>query len=127
MSYQWDFSFVARGWPLLLQGLIGTMQLSAVALVAGLLIGLVVGVGRTARIGPVRWAATAYVEIFRNTPILVQLLWVFYVLPILTGWQSPRFLAAATAPAIYTGAYAAEIYRAGIESVERGQWEAATP
>ena len=68
--------------------------------------------------------ATAYVELFRNTPALIQLLWFYYALPVLTGYQTGPFTAAAVALSLYMGAYSAEIYRSGIESIEHGQWEA---
>ena len=72
-----------------------------------------------------RFIGTFYVETIRNTPGLVQLIWVYFALPILTGMQSSAWVAAAVSLSIYTGAYSAEIYRAGISSIELGQWEAA--
>lgn len=123
MKYQWDFSFLLHNWPLLLVGLGNTIRLSAVALIAGILIGIVIGVGRTSHSRFVALAATAYVEVFRNLPGLVLIFWFYYALPILTGWQSSIWLASTVALSVYTGAYCAEICRAGIESIDRGQWE----
>lgn len=125
MDYQWDFTFVLNSIPWLLTGVLNTLKLSAVALFFGLLIGLIVGIGRTSKTLLVRFPATCYVEFFRNIPGLVQLVWFFYVIPVLTGWQGSAWLSATVSLSLYTGAYCAEIYRAGIESVERGQWEAA--
>uniref|UniRef100_UPI0013D338E6 ABC transporter permease subunit n=1 Tax=Acinetobacter baumannii TaxID=470 RepID=UPI0013D338E6 len=62
---------------------------------------------------------------FRNIPFLVQLFWFFYAIPVLTGIQARPFVAAWVALSLYGGAYFGEIYRAGIQSVERGQWEGA--
>jgi polar amino acid transport system permease protein len=125
MAYQWNFDFLLQLAPLLLQGLANTAKLWAVALCCGLLIGLVMGIFRTAPSRTLRIIGTFYVETIRNTPGLVQLIWVYFALPILTGMQSSAWVAAAVSLSIYTGAYSAEIYRAGISSIEFGQWEAA--
>lgn len=125
MSYTWDFDFLWVLGPLLLSGLEGTAKLWAVALACGLAIGLLVGILRTAPSRLLNLVGTVYVEAIRNTPGLVQLVWFYYALPILTGWQSSAWLASAVSLSLYTGAYSAEIYRAGIVSIEAGQWEAA--
>ena len=125
MAYQWNFDFLLQLAPLLLQGLANTAKLWAVALCCGLLIGLVMGILRTAPSRTLRFIGTFYVETIRNTPGLVQLIWVYFALPILTGMQSSAWVAAAVSLSIYTGAYSAEIYRAGIEELPTGQWEAA--
>ena len=125
MTYHWDFGFLLQLGPLLFQGLVNTVKLWAVALVCGLAIGLVIGVFRTSPSRTLRVIGTFYVETIRNTPGLVQLIWIFYALPILTGMQSSPWIAAVVSLSIYAGAYSAEIYRAGIASVELGQWEAA--
>lgn len=125
MAYEWDFAFLWVLWPHLLAGLAGTAKLWAVALTWGLVIGLVVGIFRTAPSRILRGIGTVYVEAIRNTPGLIQLIWFYYAIPMATGWQASAWLAAVVSLSIYTGAYSAEIYRAGIASIERGQWEAA--
>ena len=125
MTYQWNFDFLWQMRPLLLQGLANTAKLWLVALSCGLLIGLVMGIFRTAPSRTLRTIGTFYVETIRNTPGMVQLIWFYFALPILTGMQSSAWVAASVSLAIYTGAYSAEIYRAGIVSIENGQWEAA--
>ncbi len=125
MGYQWDFAFLWTLWPYLLVGLAGTAKLWAVALCSGLVIGLAVGIFRTAPSRILRGIGTVYVEAIRNTPGLIQLIWFYYAIPMVTGWQASAWLAAAVSLSVYTGAYSAEIYRAGIGSIERGQWEAA--
>jgi polar amino acid transport system permease protein len=65
------------------------------------------------------------VEFFRNIPALVLIFWCYFTLPILTGMQPDAFVAASTAVSLYAGAYMTEIFRSGIQSIERGQWEAA--
>jgi len=125
MSYQWDFAFLWALGPLLIGGLVNTAKLWAVAFTFGLAIGLVMGILRTAHSRLLRALGTVYVEAIRNTPGLIQLMWFYFAIPILTGWQSSAWLASCVSLSLYTGAYAAEIYRAGIASVELGQWEAA--
>ncbi|PLM47163.1 ABC transporter permease, partial [Klebsiella michiganensis] len=66
-----------------------------------------------------------FVEVFRNTPVLIQLIWFYYAFPVLVGIQFSTFGAAALALTLYTAAYSTEIFRAGLQSIERGQWEGA--
>jgi polar amino acid transport system permease protein len=124
VEYQWNFEPVLAAWPVLLTGLINTCKLAGIGIVGALLCGLVFGVFRTTR-GPLNWISTIYVEIFRNTPVLIQLLLMFYLVPIFMGIKNDAFLVAALTLSLYKGAYVAEIYRSGIKSIERGQWEAA--
>jgi polar amino acid transport system permease protein len=122
--YRWDFSFLEQYYQLFLLGLWGAVKLAALTLVLSLLLGVVVGMMRSSRVTAARLAGTCFVEFFRNIPALVQIFWWFYAIPILTGIQSTAFTASATALTLYSTAYLAEIYRSGIESIERGQWEA---
>ncbi len=125
MSYQWDFSFLAVHRGLILEGVLNTFKLAATSIVCGLAIGLVAGAARSARSRWPRILGTLYVEAFRNIPAVVLILWFFFAVPLLTGVRNDRFVAAALALTLYGGAYFAEIYRSGIQSIEKGQWEAA--
>jgi polar amino acid transport system permease protein len=125
MTYNWDFSFLLVNWQLLATGLGRTLTLAATCLVTGLIIGIIFGVMRIQKNKVLRTVATCYVGFFRNIPPLVQLFWLFYLLPILLGVQSDRFGAAVVSFSLYSGAYFAEIIRSGIQSIDRGQWEAA--
>lgn len=123
MAYTFNFRDVFAAKDALLDGLALTLQLTATTIVFGFLIGL--GVAATAVYGP-RWArraARAYVEIIRNTPLIVQLFVVFFGLPSI-GIKLDVFTVATIGLAINLGAYAAEIIRAGIESIPRAQVEA---
>ncbi|HUS23419.1 MAG TPA: amino acid ABC transporter permease [Candidatus Binatia bacterium] len=114
-----------EGWtagPLLL-GLAVTLQLSALALVFALLLGLLAGLGRVSANPSAFALSTAYVEVVRGTPLLVQI-FIFYFF-IGTVLRLSAFTAGVAALAVFTGAYVAEIVRAGIEAVPRGQMEAA--
>jgi len=108
----------------LLQGALVTIAMCAMAFSCGLLVALLIGLIRTARRWPVlRWIGWAYVEIFRGTPLLMQIFIAFFGLSIL-GLELPRFVAVSIPLILYTGAYMGEIVRAGVEAVPRGQWEA---
>jgi len=91
----------------------------------GTLIGLIVGVLRLGRIPVIDWLLVAYIELFRCTPLLVQIIWFYYAFPVLLGVNIPAHVAAVSVLSLYGGAFYAEIVRGSIESVPRGQWDAA--
>ncbi len=115
---------LANNLPLLLSGLVTTVSLSALALILALALGLVFGVLRITPLAPLRALGTVYVEFFRNTPLLVQTFFAYFGLPAV-GVKLPGFTAAFLALGIYTGSFVAEVVRAGILSIGRGQLEAA--
>lgn len=125
MKYTWDFAVVADNFPLLLRGLVVTIELWAIAFAIGLSLGFAVSLARLSRRASVNGPAIAFVEVFRNTPVLVQLIWFYYAFPIVLGQQLSPFTAAALALVLNTSAYCAEIFRGGIVSIARGQWEGA--
>jgi polar amino acid transport system permease protein len=106
-------------------GLAITLQVLAVSTITTLLFGLVVAVMRMSSIKPVKWLAQVYIEIFRGTPMLVQILVLFAALPIITGWFLTGFQTAILAMTLNAGSYMAESYRSGLEAVPVGQREAA--
>jgi len=122
---QWDFSSVFSNSDALIAGALGTLRLFAICLVAGLGFGLFVGLGRYARMRWFNWPATAFVEFFRNTPVLVQILWFYFALPILLPFTISPLAAAALGISLNSAAFSAEIYRGGIQSIDRGQWDGA--
>lgn len=124
MTYEWDFGPVLRNSGLLLEGLANTLKLTAIALACGLVVGLVLALMRLSGRRSLAWPAIAVIEFFRNTPPLVHFFWVFYALPVASGIRLEPLAAAAIALTIQSGAFFAEIYRAGIASVERGLWDA---
>jgi polar amino acid transport system permease protein len=146
MRYEWDFPFLTRYTPLFLRGVEITLAYTAGTILLGLILGLLIGLGRLGRTSwadlrvlplqrwpisakfwlfPVQWALIAFVEIFRCTPLLVQIVWVYYAMPVILGVQIPATVAAVGTLSCYTGAFYAEIFRGGIVSIERGQWDAA--
>jgi len=124
-GYAWDFSFLwAYRW-LILAGLGVTIAYTVGTILFGLVIGLVTGLLRLSRNPMITAPLIAYVEIFRCTPLLVQIVWFYYALPVVLGIDIPAHVAAVLVLSLYTGAFYAEIIRGGVNSIERGQWDAA--
>lgn len=109
----------------LAQGLGLTLGLTVLALLSGMPLGLAVALGRRVRFRPLAWLCAAYVEGLRGTPLLVQIIFIYYALPQLLGVDLAPMLAAVLALTLNSAAYVAEIFRAGIASVDAGQEEAA--
>ena len=103
----------------------GTVRLAIPAIVLGFLLGIVVGIGRLAPQWWVRLPATLYVEFFRGVPLVMVIFWMWFVMPMVLGTAIPEFGVALAAFVIFEAAYLGEIVRAGIQSVPRGQVEAA--
>ena len=123
--HQWDFASVLDNSDALLVGALGTLRIFAICLVAGLSFGLVVGLGRYSQRRLFYWPATVFVEFFRNTPVLVQIIWFYFALPILMPFSISPLAAASLGISLNSAAFSAEIYRGGIQSIDRGQWDGA--
>jgi polar amino acid transport system permease protein len=123
VTYNFQFRDVFNNIDLLLVGMGYTLQLSLITMVIGLAIGVVMALAKTWGPWPVRWLATTYVEVIRNTPLLVQLFIIFFGLPSL-GLRLSAEMAAVIALSVNLGAYATEIVRAGIEAIHKSQLEA---
>lgn len=121
---QLDFTPVFEQWQMLLDGALVTIKLAAAATLLGFIIGTLCAVGRNSRMRWVSALCTAYVEVIRNTPFLVQIFLVFFGLSSI-GLTLNAFAVAIIALTINVGAYTGEIMRAGFNSVHAGQWEAA--
>jgi len=123
-AYGFEWVAIARGLPYLLEGAGLTVVISSVAMVLALVLGLALAAISQAP-GPVaRRLVAAYVEVFRNTPLLIQIFIVYFGLPQLGVTLSP-FLSGLAALVLYAAAYNTEIFRAGLEAVPHGQFEAA--
>ncbi len=125
MGYEWSFGFLLRYTHLFLVGIGVTLAYTAGTVLLGLLIGLVLGLARLTRFWWVNAPLVAFIEVFRCTPLLVQIIWFYYALPVILGVQIPAVVAAVMVLSFYTGAFYAEIFRGGIVSIEAGQWDAA--
>ena len=125
VTYHWDFSFLWMYRWLLVTGLGVTVLYTVASILAGLVIGLGVGLMRLSRSWFVNAPLIAYIEAFRCTPLLVQIIWFYYAFPVLVGLDIPAAVAGFLVLSLYTGAFYAEIFRGGVLSIERGQWDAA--
>lgn len=120
-----DFGLMVQALPLLLQGAWLTIQITFLAVLMGTIIGLFLGIMRVSHNKILSGIATVYVEFIRGTPLLVQIFLIHFATPQLLGFSLEAYVSAVVAMSINSGAYVAEIVRAGIQSVEKGQMEAA--
>lgn len=111
--------------PTLLQGTVITAELFVWTLVLAIPLGLVFTLGTIGKIPPIRWLCQAYIFIFRGTPLLLQLMFFYFFLPIYFDIRLDAFTTAVLTFVLNYAAYLAEIYRGGIQSIDRGQYEAA--
>ena len=119
-----SFSIIREILPFLLKGALLTIFFSATSEVIGIIIGLFTSVIRVTRIKVLSQLAVVYVDLFRGTPLLMQIIFIYYALPYL-GINLPAIVAGIVALSVNSGAYVSEIFRAGIESIDKGQTEAA--
>jgi polar amino acid transport system permease protein len=123
--YEWNFWPVLTNADLLAQGLLNTLAVTGTALIFGVPLGLILALAKLSGRRLLSLPASFVVEFFRTTPPLVQLFWFFFALPILINVEMTPFAAAAITFSIQSSAFFAEVFRGGIVSIERGQWEAA--
>ena len=124
-AYRLQFGVVAPYLPALVAGLGLTIQLTLVTILLGAVLGVLVAMARLSTIAPLRAMMVIYIEIMRGTPALVQLVWVYYALPIITGIQLPAFESVTLAFTLNLGAFFGEAFRSGIQAVPREQVETA--
>ncbi len=122
MNFSLDI--MTSAFPLLLAGAAITIEISALSVFLGLIIGCFVGIARLGSLRLLRLLANFYVDFIRGTPLLVQIFLVYFALPGIIGQRVDPFFAAISACSINSGAYIAEIFRAGIQSIDKGQMEA---
>lgn len=122
---EWNFLAVLRDFDLLLLGLVNTLKITGLALLFGVPIGLFLALARLSTFKVLSGVAAFIVEFFRTTPPLVQLFWFFFALPILVDIRMTPTIAAVVTFSIQSSAFFAEIFRGGILSIDKGQWEGA--
>ncbi len=122
---KFDWSVIADNWPLLLQGAGVTVMLTFATMALALPGGMVLTLMRMSRLAPVRAFATGFVEFFRTTPIILQVYWVFYVLPVLIDFRASAFATGLIALTLNVSAFNSETFRSGINSIRAGQRNAA--
>jgi polar amino acid transport system permease protein len=128
-GYEWDtttwLTYTTSILPIILIGLTVTLKAAAAGFAIALVLGLVFALLRRSRVKMISWPTALVVEFLRDTPLLVQLFFLYYVLPDF-GIVLPAFLTGALALGLQYAAYTSEVYRGGIEAIHHGQWEAAT-
>ena len=124
-GYEWDFAVVFRDLDLLLLGLVNTLKVTGLALSFGVPLGLFLAFSRLYGSLPIRMPVGLVIEFLRTTPPIAQLFWFFFALPILIGVEIDPFRAAVLTFSLQSSAFFAEVFRAGIQSIDAGQWEAA--
>jgi polar amino acid transport system permease protein len=123
--YKWDFYTVLQSFDLFALGLWTTFLYTVGSISLGILIGLLVCFARFSSSALLRTLARSYQEIFRCTPLLVQIMWAYYALPLLTGYSISNTMAGLLTLSFYVGSFYSEIFRGGINAVDKGQTEAA--
>ena len=132
-DYEWGWFIISpanesglTNLKFLISGITTTIYISLISIIISMLIGLVVTIPAIAKNKYLTYANIAYVEIVRSIPLLILILWVYYGLPILTGFSFSPFVSGIIALSISESAFQAEIFRGGINAVNKTQWEAAT-
>jgi polar amino acid transport system permease protein len=120
-----DFSVVYKYRIALLQGLLNTILITFSSLLLGLALGLAFACLAYVPFAPLRWLIIAYIEVLRDVPLVVALFWIHFALPVLTGISTSAFESGFIAMALQSSAYLADVARAGIQAIPKGQWDAA--
>lgn len=123
--YNWDFYTVLQSFDLFVHGIWITFLYTIGSVTLGVIIGLTACFARLSRFALLRITARSYQELFRCTPLLVQILWAYYALPMLLGVSISNTAAGLLTLSLYVGSFYAEIFRGGINAIDKGQREAA--
>ena len=124
MDMNLNVDLMINSLPLLITGAGITIQITAISVGLGLIIGMFVGIARISNVKLLRWLAAIYIDFLRGTPLLVQIFLIYFALPVILEQRVDPFIAAITACGINSGAYIVAIFRAGIRAIEEGQVEA---
>lgn len=125
MGYEWDFSVVFSNFDLLMAGLVNTLKVTGLALLFGIPLGLALALLRLYGHKVISAPVGMIIEFLRSTPPIAQLFWFFFAMPILFDVEIDPFGAAVLTFSLQSSAFFAEVFRGGIVSIDRGQWEAA--
>ena len=119
-----NIELIKNAIPLLIAGAGITVEITALSVFFGMLIGIIVALARLSDFKILRWLGNVYVDFIRGTPLLIQIFLVYFALPSIIGSRVDAFFAAISACSINSGAYVAEVFRGGIQSIDVGQMEA---
>jgi glutamate/aspartate transport system permease protein len=120
-----DWTVIIKNMPFFMKGLVTTFELALVAITGGLFFGMLVGMARLSHFKLIYYPATVFVNFFRSLPLLLVIFWFYFLVPIIAGRPLGDFVSASVAFVVFEAAYFAEIVRAGIQSISKGQEQAA--
>jgi His/Glu/Gln/Arg/opine family amino acid ABC transporter permease subunit len=120
-----DFSQIVPYIPFILEGIWVTLKFVIISIILGFILGTILALCKISRIKALNWFGDAYTSIFRGTPLILQLMLIYFAIPQLTGYDISPFLSSILAFGLNSSAYVSEIIRAGIQAVDKGQTEAA--
>lgn len=120
-----DFGIIAPDIPFILRGVLVTLEFTLISTVFGFILGTLLSIIKISKFAPLRWFGVAYTSVFRGTPLLVQLTFIYFAVPQLTGYDIPALQAGVIAFSLNSAAYVSEVIRAGILAVPKGQRDAA--
>jgi polar amino acid transport system permease protein len=123
MNKLWDWAYAWEVFPFLAEASLVTLKATLMGFVVALVVGLLLAIGRMAGPMGLRWTVGGVVEFIRSTPLLIQIFFLYYVMPEF-GLTMDAMLTGVIALGLHYGAYCSEVYRAGLANVPKGQWEA---
>jgi polar amino acid transport system permease protein len=124
MNYEWNFQFLWQYKDLISIGVLNTIYYTVLTITLGCALGLVFALIRFSHNKFLTYPSIALMEVFRCTPLIVQLIWFYYAFPVITGLDIPASAAAIMALTLYGSVFYAEVFRSGIMSIQSGQWDA---
>lgn len=122
----WKWDYAVELLPKLLNAFLVTLGATLLGFLLSILIGLIFAIAGRSAYRPIRWTVRSIVEFIRSTPLLVQVFFLYYSVPMLTGLAMSAFVTGVIALGLHYGTYMSEVFRSGIDAVPRGQWEAST-
>lgn len=122
----WKWDYVVELLPKLLNAFLVTLGATFLGFLLSVLIGLIFAIAGRSGYRPIRWTVRSIVEFIRSTPLLVQVFFLYYSVPMITGLAMSAFVTGVIALGLHYGTYMSEVFRSGIDAVPRGQWEAST-
>jgi polar amino acid transport system permease protein len=124
-SYNWDFSVIINNKEAIIKGVLITIELTVLSIIIGSVLGIILAYFKSSKNKLLKYFSTSIIEIFVDLPLLVLMIWIFYTLPPLIGITLSAFVTAIIALSLNLGAFSAEIFRSGINSIPKGQIHAA--
>jgi len=124
-KYEFQWWVILRYWPALLDGMQITLKITVISIFLGLILGMIIAIARLSKNKIISTIASAYIELFRCTPVLVQIIWIFYCLPIFFNMELSGMTSGIVALTLNVAAFYAEAYRSGIQAIKRDQYDAA--